>query len=69
MKNITLRFTFILMMVSKNKLFNLITFLFLPSQNEALKASLKDFSNKNLVCLGYTLIWVKLGIQMIFEKI
>jgi hypothetical protein len=61
MKNITLRFTFILMMVSKNKLFNLITFLFLPSQNEAseIKSKFKRFRNKNLVCLGYTLIWGK----------
>jgi hypothetical protein len=44
MKNITLRFTFILMMVSKNKLFNLITFLFC-SQNEAseIKSKFKRF--------------------------
>jgi hypothetical protein len=60
MKNITLRFTFILM-ISKNKLFNLIIF-FLPSQNEAseIKSKFKRFrSNKNLVCLVYTLIWGK----------
>jgi hypothetical protein len=43
-------------------LFNLITFLSLPSQNEAseIKSKFKRFrSNKNLVCLGYTLIWGK----------
>jgi hypothetical protein len=58
MKNITLRFTFILMMVSK--LFNLITFLFcLHREASEIKTSLKISSNKNLVCLGYTLIWGK----------
>jgi hypothetical protein len=50
------------MMVSKNKLFNLITFLFLAftERTSEIKSKFKRFrSNKNLVCLGYTLIWGK----------